>query len=77
MRTSWSQSEWVGGVQASPSRERGERVPATHAGPGALSMVLALSSARWPQRGVDQRDLGEAGRVTERCLVLRINWRIV
>lgn len=52
-------------------------MPATHAGPGALSMVLALSSARWPQRGVDQRDLGEAGRVAERCLVLRINWRIV
>lgn len=50
---------------------------AAPAGPGALSMVLTRSSPRWPQRGVDQRELGEAGRVAERCLVLRINWRIV
>lgn len=77
MRTSWSQSEWVGGVQASPSRERGGRATAAPAGPGALSMVLTRSSERWLQRGVDQRDLGEAGRVAERCLVLRINWCIV
>lgn len=50
---------------------------AAPAGPGALSMVLTRSSERRLQRGVDQRDLGEAGRVAERCLVLRINWCIV
>lgn len=65
MRTNWSQSVWVGGVQPSPGRAGGVRLPAAPAGGDALSRVLTRLTASWPQPRVDPRDLGEAGRVAE------------
>lgn len=53
--SSWSQSEWVGGVLASPGKSERREGAAAPAGSGALSRVLTRLTARWPQRGADQR----------------------
>lgn len=53
-RPSWSQCEWVGGVQGSPRAARGVSVlavPAVPAGPGALSGGLRQLTACRPRQG--------------------------
>jgi len=60
---------WVGGVQGSLRGALAASPQTAPAGPGALSRVLTLLTARRLQRGVDRRDLGEAERVAGTGLI--------